>query len=231
MKESLRHALLSVAIASLVSLGAAAQNSDQSNAGQSSSTPTQDSSTKAGKRSHHAKGTSEAGAGSSSQLGFADRHFVKKAAEANEAEVELGKLATEKGQSDDVKKFGQRMIDDHSKANDQLKQVASSKGVDVPNDLSAKDKATKDRLSKLSGEKFDRAYMNDMVKDHTKDVAEFRRESKTAKDPDVKNFAAQTLPTLEDHLKEARSLAPKERKEAKMEGKKSLMKSDTSPKY
>jgi putative membrane protein len=79
----------------------------------------------------------------------------------------------------------------------------------LPSDLDAKDKALKERLSKLSGEQFDRAYMKNMVRDHTKDVAEFRKESKSAKDNDLKNFASQTLPTLEDHLKQAKSIAPK----------------------
>ncbi len=124
------------------------------------------------------------------------------------AEVALGRLAAEKASSSDVKKFGQRMVDDHSKANDELKQLASQKNVDLPQDLNAKDKATKARLEKLSGEQFDQAYMRDMVKDHKKDVSDFRRESRSAKDPDVKNFAAQTLPTLEDHLKQAESIAP-----------------------
>ena len=125
------------------------------------------------------------------------------------AEVELGQLATEKGSSDDVKKFGQRMIDDHGKANDQLKQIASSKGVDLPSEPSAKNKATKDRLSKLSGEQFDKAYMTDMLQDHKKDIAAFRRESTSGRDQDVKSFATQTLPTLQDHLKDAQSIAPK----------------------
>jgi putative membrane protein len=81
--------------------------------------------------------------------------------------------------------------------------------VSLPTKLDAKDAATKARLEKLSGKAFDRAYMRDMVLDHTKDVREFRMESKTAKDSSVKNFAAQTLPTLEDHLKEAKSIEPK----------------------
>ena len=121
--------------------------------------------------------------------------------------MELGKLAADKASNEDVKKFGQRMVDDHTKANDKLKQIASSKSVNVPDELNAKDKATKSRLEKLSGAQFDRAYMNDMVKDHVEDVAEFNRESKVAKDPDVKSFASETLPTLEDHLKNARSVA------------------------
>ena len=145
---------------------------------------------------------------SGSSLSLADKTFVKKAAQGGMAEVQLGQLATEKASSDDVKKFGQRMVDDHTKANDQLKQLASSKGVDVPQSLSLKDKATVDRLSKLSGTAFDHAYMKDMVIDHTQDVAEFQHESKLAKDPDVKSFAAQTLPTLQDHLQQAKRLAP-----------------------
>jgi putative membrane protein len=150
---------------------------------------------------------SSASASTASHLSAPDRTFIKKAAEGGMAEVELGKLAADKGTTDDVKKFGQRMVDDHTKANDQLKQIASSKGVAVPDDLNAKDKALKARLEKLSGAQFDRAYMKDMVKDHVEDVADFSKESKMAKDPDVKSFASQTLPTLKDHLKNARSVA------------------------
>jgi putative membrane protein len=188
-KNILRNAALTMALAGFISLGAAAQSSMGSD---QSSSP-----------------SASAGQSGSSQVSTADKTFIKKAAEGGLAEVELGKLAAEKGSSEDVKKFGQRMVDDHSKANDQLKQIASGKGVDVPSDLNMKDKATKERLSKLSGKKFDQAYMADMVRDHQQDVAEFRKESKMAKDPDVKSFASQTLPTLEDHLKEARSIAPK----------------------
>lgn len=140
----------------------------------------------------------------------ADTKFMKEAAEGGMAEVALGQLAVEKASSSDVKKFGQRMVDDHSKANDELKQLASRKNVHLPQDLSAKDKATKATLETLSGEQFDRAYMKDMVKDHKKDVSDFRRESRAAHDPDVKKFASQTLPTLEEHLKQAESIAPPE---------------------
>jgi putative membrane protein len=145
---------------------------------------------------------------SSGSLSAADKKFVREAAQGGMAEVELGKLATEKGSSEEVKKFGQRMVDDHSKAGDQLKQIASSKGIQVPDKLSAKDQATKDRLSKLSGDQFDQSYMSDMVKDHMQDVADFKHESNSGKDPDVKNFAATTLPTLQDHLRQAKEIAP-----------------------
>lgn len=123
------------------------------------------------------------------------------------AEVELGRLATEKAQSDDVKKFGQRMVDDHTKANDQLKQIAAQKNVTLPSDVGSKNRAEIDRLSKLSGADFDRAYMRMMVRDHRKDVSEFQKEANSGKDSDIKNFASSTLPTLQDHLKEAQSIA------------------------
>ncbi len=152
---------------------------------------------------------------SKASLDPADKSFMEKAAQGGKAEVELGQLAVQKGQSDDVKKFGQRMVDDHTKANQELQSIASQKGVTLPDKLDAKDQATKDRLSKLSGEQFDAAYINDMVRDHRKDVAEFQHESKAAKDPDLKKFVQKTTPTLEDHLKQAQQIAPKERREAK----------------
>jgi putative membrane protein len=132
-----------------------------------------------------------------------DKTFVTKAAQGGMAEVQLGQLAADKGTSDDVKKFGQRMVTDHSKANDELKTIAQSKNITLPTAVDAKDKALHDRLASLSGAAFDRAYMRNMVADHKKDIAEFRVESKSGKDPEVKAWAEKTLPTLEDHLKQA----------------------------
>jgi putative membrane protein len=138
-----------------------------------------------------------------SMKGPADEHFIKEAAIGGLAEVELGKLASEKAQSADVKRFGQKMVDDHGKANDELKTLAKDKNVTLPTEIDAKHKAVTDRLSKLSGDAFDRAYMQAMLKDHREDVAAFRTESKSGKDGDVKAWAAKTLPTLEEHLKMA----------------------------
>jgi putative membrane protein len=137
-----------------------------------------------------------------------DRKFMDKAAQGGMAEVELGQLAQQNGQSAEVKAFGKRMVDDHSKANDQLKQLASQKGVSLPTSLNAKDQATKDKLSKMQGAAFDKAYMKDMVADHKQDVAEFKHESMAAHDPELKSWAGQTLPTLESHLQEAEKIAP-----------------------
>jgi len=167
--------------------------------GQTNSTPSSDSTMGSNTMNSNSMG---------GNLSAADKKFVRDAAQGGMAEVEFGKLATEKASSEEVKKFGQRMVDDHSKANDELKQVASSQGINLPDKLSAKDEMTKERLSKLSGPEFDKVYMSDMVKDHTQDVADFKRESNSGKDSAVKNFAATTLPTLESHLREAKKIAP-----------------------
>jgi putative membrane protein len=136
--------------------------------------------------------------------GSEDIEFVLDAAKGGMAEVQLGKLATEHGQSDEVKKFGQRMVDDHTKANEELKSIAESKSIKLPDELEGKDKALMTRLEKLNGTAFDRAYMNAMVTDHQKDVNEFKKESNAGRDPQVKSFASSTLPTLEEHLQQAK---------------------------
>ncbi|HSS99808.1 MAG TPA: DUF4142 domain-containing protein [Terriglobales bacterium] len=150
---------------------------------------------------------------SSAGLSTADSTFMKKAADGGMAEVELGQLAVQKASSSDVKAFGQRMVDDHGKANEQLKQLASEKRVELPQEPGAKHKATKAKLEQLSGTEFDRAYVDEMVRDHKKDVSEFQRESKSASDDGVKSFATQTLPTLQDHLKQIQGLASKQKTE------------------
>ncbi len=138
-----------------------------------------------------------------------DQAFIKEAAIGGMEEVELGNLAKQKASSNDVKQFGDRMVTDHGKANDELKQVAHQKNIELPASLDAKHKATVDRLSKLSGDAFDKAYMKEMLSDHRHDVSAFKRESSSAKDSDVKQFASKTLPTLEDHLKLAENTASK----------------------
>ncbi len=145
---------------------------------------------------------------SGKKLDQQDQHFVDKAAEGGLAEVELGHLAEQKATSPAVKQFAERMVNDHSKANDELKQIASEQGFQLPQHLSQKEMMTKQRLEKLSGESFNKAYMQDQLKDHQKDVAAFQQECKTAKDPAIRNFAKQTTPILESHLREAERVAP-----------------------
>lgn len=134
------------------------------------------------------------------------KSFAMKAADGGMAEVELGRLATQKASNERVKQFGQKMVDDHSKANDALKKAASQEGLDLPADTSEKHKKLVQKLSGLSGAAFDKAYMNEMVKDHVEDVKEFEKASKAPGDSPVKSFAAATLPTLKDHLQMARDI-------------------------
>jgi putative membrane protein len=147
------------------------------------------------------------GSGSSaSRLSMGDDKFVRDATESSLAEIELGQLAQQKASSADVKAFGQRMVADHTQANSQLAPIASQKGVNLPTQPSAMHRAAANKLSKLSGADFDRAFMDQMVMDHQKVVAEFQRVAKGAKDPDVKSFASANLPEMQEHLQMAQQL-------------------------
>ena len=123
-----------------------------------------------------------------SSLSAKDKAFMKKAATGGIMEVSMGKLAEEKAINEDVKSFGKRMVSDHGKANDELKKIASDKSVTLP---------TKEPTGKWSS---DKAYMNMMVKDHEKDLAEFKEEANSGSDPDVKKFADDTAKVIQEHL-------------------------------
>jgi putative membrane protein len=140
------------------------------------------------------------------QLTEADREFVNKAAIGGVAEVELGRVAIQRAARPSVKSFGERMVTDHGRANAELATLARSKGMDVSNTLDVSHQAMRDRLSGLSGADFDRAYMSEMVRDHTEDVAAFERAAQAATDADVKAYAARSLPMLREHLALARQV-------------------------
>jgi putative membrane protein len=144
--------------------------------------------------------------GSNKMMKSADAKFAMKAAQGGMAEVQLGQLAAQKASSPDVKAFGQQMVDDHTKANDQLKSVASQENMTLPSTLDAKDQALMTKLQGLSGADFDKAYVKAMVKDHQEDVKEFQKEADKGKDPQIKNFASQTLPVLQQHLSKIQSI-------------------------
>ena len=158
-----------------------------------------------GSMSHDNMGKS----GMMGKMSAADKKFMMEAAQGGMEEVELGKVAAANASNADVKAFGQKMVDDHSKANDQLKQLAQTKGVTLPTDMSKAQHKDMDKLSKMTGADFDHAYVKMMVMDHKKDVAEFAKESKSAKDSDLKSWAGTTLPTLQDHLKMIQDLSGK----------------------
>ena len=135
-----------------------------------------------------------------------DQRFVITTAGVGIAEVELGKLASEKAVNADVKSFGQRMVTEHTKAGDELKALAQKQGITLPTEMDAKHKALRDRLMKMSGDAFDHAYIVAMVNGHREAVTAFRTEARTGKDAEIKAWAEKTLPTIEDHLKVAQSL-------------------------
>jgi len=157
----------------------------------------------------YAQDTTRSPAATSAQTAKVDRdtqEFFEKAAVGGIAEVQQGKLAAEKASSPEVKQFGQRMVDDHGKANEELMELASKHGVTLPADLDSKHKKTVDKLSKLSGAEFDRAYMDEMVRDHKEDVKLFEKQAQKGKNADVQQFAEKTLPTLQEHLQEAQQI-------------------------
>ena len=153
-------------------------------------------------------GAAGAPAGMSSQ----DHKFVMEAAMGGMMEVELGRWAAQKGTSDAVKQFGRRMVDDHSKANQELMTLASSKGMTLPTALDDKHQKDVAKITATSGAEFDRAYSKMMLKDHEQDVKEFERQSTRGGDPEIRAFAARTLPTLQEHLQMVRTLPGNEGK-------------------
>ena len=138
-----------------------------------------------------------------------DQEFVTKAAEAGIAEVNLGNLASSKATNADVKKFAGTMVTDHGKANDDLKSLASSKGITLPTGPGKEGEDAMGKLSAKSGADFDKDYMKEMVGAHEKAVKLFEKESKDAKDADLKTWATNTLPTLKKHLEMAKDTKKK----------------------
>jgi putative membrane protein len=141
------------------------------------------------------------------KISMSDKSFVKDAAELGMAEVQIAQLAVTKAANPQVKRFAQMMIDDHTKNNDELTTICARKdGVDLKTDLSGGAKRNYDKLNDLSGDKFDREFVNIMVDDHKKAVRLFEKASKKADAQDIKSYAARTLPALQHHLEQAQSL-------------------------
>jgi putative membrane protein len=142
--------------------------------------------------------------GQASQM---DKMFVKNALQGGMAEVQLGQLTLQKSNNEQIKQFAQKMIDDHSKLGDQMKPVAQQIGVDLPTEVSKKDKATMAKLQALSGPAYDQAYVKDMVKDHKKDLSEFQMEASTGQDQAVKDAASQGSQVIAQHLQMIQQIA------------------------
>ena len=149
------------------------------------------------------------GAAASSPSTNSDQDFVTRAAQGNSAEIELGKIVAAKSKNPSVKQFAQMMVKDHTTALNELQELAQSKNLNFNDDLPDDAKTLQAKLSGDTGKQLDKDYMDSMVEDHQKDVQEFTDKSQTAKDPDVKQWAGKTLPTLQKHLEKAQQIDAK----------------------
>lgn len=135
----------------------------------------------------------------------ADTMFAMKAAQGGLAEVQLGQLAAQKAADPDVKTFGQKMVDDHTKLNDQMKTAAVKERMTLPTTMNPRHQALYDKLKNASGAQFDKAYMSAMVKDHEEDIKEFNKEANHGKNPDLKQLAQSAVSLLQQHLTMAKT--------------------------
>jgi putative membrane protein len=136
-----------------------------------------------------------------------DQKFVKNAAAGGMAEVKFGQLAVQKATNPDVKAFGQKMVDDHTTLGNQLMPVAQRMGITPPTQLDKKDQAEYDRLNALSGDAFDKAYVQAMVADHKKDLRDFKYEASNTNNSDLKQVAQQGAQVIQQHYQMVQKLA------------------------
>ncbi len=174
-----------------------ATQSKESSSGSSSGASTKESGASAGASS------TESGA-SSGKLSSSEERMIKQLAQANMAEINAGKLAQDKAQSDEVKSFAKKMVDDHTKALDDLKQLAQSKGVTLPTEPSKQQASMEKKLEGLSGEKFDKQYMKQAGERSHKQTHELLQKAAKAEDTDLKNYASKTIAAVESHQQMAK---------------------------
>jgi putative membrane protein len=136
-----------------------------------------------------------------------DKKFVHSALEGENAELKLGQLAAQRGNSDNVKQFGKKMVDDHTKLSEQMVQIARREGIDVPNGVKGRDKTLEMKLGGLSGDAFDRAFVKAMVLDHRKDLLEFEREANSGNDTSIRKAATRGAQIIGEHLQMAQQMA------------------------
>ncbi len=193
-------ALAAIVALPLAATGAAAQGSQtapSTSPSSSSSSSTSNSSTEQQPMMGHG----------GAKHAFRDQAFIRQAAQGGMAEVDVGQLAVQKSSNPDVKTFAQKLIDDHTKANDQLKQIASQENVTLPAQPGREGRQLHTKLEKLDGAAFDRAFLQAQVRDHEKDIKQYQRAENQVQDPQLKQFAQTSLPILQQHLQMAKDLA------------------------
>jgi putative membrane protein len=155
-----------------------------------------------------AAGTATVAVGQNGQdASMGDKHFVSEALKGGQAEVQMGKLAEQQGNSSDVKSFGRRMVQDHTKMGEQMKGVAGEEGITPPTSPTILQQAEIKKLKGLSGDAFDQEYIKTMVKDHETDLNDFKKESQDGKSAKVKDAASQGASVISEHLTMIRQIA------------------------
>jgi len=200
--------LIASALAMLPASAQTASSEDQpgsptSGASSSSSSGGSSSNPSSGSMNQGSSSTSGATTSSGAALSEADRNFITQAAEGGMAEVRMGELGQEKATNSEVKSLAKTLQDDHQKANDELANIAKSKGFDMPSSMGSTHESAISALENKSGQDFDRAFVRDTIRDHKKDIAEFERAANDLQDPDLKAFAQKTVPILRNHLSSA----------------------------
>ena len=208
MNRSIIYAACMAALTALaISCGSTSVNVNTSNMGNRASNTMGNAANSVGNAANSVANTISNA--TNSMTAMSDNDFVEDAAIGGMSEVELGKMASTKAASADVKNFGQMMVTDHSKANDELKALATKRGWKLPTEVDSSHKSTADDLRNRVGADFDKAYVEEMVDDHETDVKAFEDKAKNATDPDLKAFAEKTLPTLRKHLDAIKAIQAK----------------------
>lgn len=192
----MKHIVLSLLVSGLLALPAYAQSGQEHSGHEHSG------------HGHSGPGQS-AGQKADGKLSQSDQRFLKQAAAGNLAEVQMGQMGQQKGTSPEVKQLAEALATDHQQNQQKLQSLAQKEGVTLPTAPMPKAKAAADRLSKLSGSAFDRAFAQHAIRDHQKDIAKFKQHESMTKNSDVKSYASETLPKLEHHLQLAQTAAQK----------------------
>ena len=206
MKKTL---LISLLMLGLLAVGCSKSNKAASSDNTSQPAASSDNSNAASNPSSSSTSSSATSSASEAANSNPDQKFLEEAAKGNRAEVELGRLVVSKAEDKDVKKFAQMMVDDHTKALNDLQKVAQSKNMTLPDGIPDDAKELESKLSGESGKQLDKDYMDNMVQDHQKDVQAFQDASQNVQDKDLKQWATKTLPTLQKHLKKAQQIDSK----------------------
>lgn len=210
-KQRIAMAVLAIAaIFTMLSGTSMAQQNSNSNSNTNSTSNTNSNSNSTSNRNSNSEMSGQSGSmgGQAAMLSSTDRKFMMAAAAGGMAEVEMARLALEKASSEDVKRYAQQMIDDHTRANQELMQIASQKGVRLPTGPDAKHLALIERMRNLSGAEFDRMYIREAgINDHAKMEKLFMKESRSGRDTDARAFASKTLPAVQMHLRMAREMS------------------------